>query len=126
MLKKPNGLVWTLVSLLLLGCQTLPGKGGKQRVVQAADSVTLCYSLVDPSFKLDRSMALRELKERHVTSCVEVIAEHQCPKSMDQRPACIEQSKVKTLADVNGSETDGQGTELLIQGLKYGTSLLPF
>ena len=126
MLKKPSDLVWAFVPLLLIGCETVPGKDGKQRVVSATDSVNLCYSLIDQSFKLDRSMALRELKKRDVTSCVNVIAEHECPESIELRQACLEQSKIKTLADVDRLPNGGQGTELMIQGLKYGTGILPF
>ena len=126
MLKKPSGLVWAFVPLLLIGCETVSGKDGKQRVVSATDSVNLCYSLIDQSFKLDRSMALRELKKRDVTSCVNVIPEHECPESIELRQACLEQSKIKTLADVDRPANGGQGTELMIQGLKYGTGILPF
>ena len=124
--KKLSGLVLTLIPVFLLGCQTLPGKEDKQRLVSAADSVALCYSLMDPSFKIDKSMALRELKNRNITSCLNVIAQHECPESIELRQACIEQSKIKTLADVDRLPNGGQGTELMIQGLKYGTGILPF
>jgi len=86
----------------------------------------LCYSLLDQSSEIDQSLALRELKNRNIDPCLEVIAEHECPPSMKSRQVCKEGSKAKTLSKVDGATASHQGTEILIQGLKVGTSILPF
>ena len=117
---------WIFAVITLIGCQSNQVKETNQRIVSSSATVVLCYSLLDESSEIDRSLALRELKNRNVDSCLGVIADHECPSSMKSRQVCAEERKARILSKVDGSKASHQGTEILIQGVKIGLGVLPF
>ena len=117
--------IWVLVFALLIGCQSSQVKEERFRLVEQADDVVLCYSLLDDSFQLDQTAVLKELGKREIDSCLATIAEYECPKRMESRQQCLEQTKVKVTGDLNSMKS-GVGTDLLLKGVQVGIGILPF
>ena len=117
--------IWVLVFALLIGCQSSQVKEERLRLVEQADDVVLCYSLLDDSFQLDQTTVLKELERREIDSCLATIAEYECPKKMEPRQQCLEQTKVKVTSDLNSMKS-GDGTDLLLKGVQLGIGILPF
>ena len=107
------------------GCQSTQVKQQRLSLVEQADDVVLCYSLIDSSFQLDQKMVLSELKRRGIDSCLATIASHECPSEMDSRQDCLDKTKVRIAGELNASQSPG-GTELLIKGVQIGIGVLPF
>ena len=120
-----NKSIWVLVFALLIGCQSSQVKEERLRLVEQADDVVLCYSLLDDSFQLDQAAVLKELGKREIDSCLVTIAEYECPKKMEPRQQCLEQTKVKVTGDLNSMKS-GVGTDLLLKGVQVGIGILPF
>ena len=120
-----NKSIWVLVFALLIGCQSSQVKEERLRLVEQADDVVLCYSLLDDSFQLDQTSVLKELGRREIDSCLVTIAEYECPKRMESRQQCLEQTKVKVTGDLNSMKS-GFGTDLLLKGVQVGIGILPF
>ncbi len=93
-------------------------------VEQSSDAV-LCYSLIDESFNLNQKAVLKELEKREIDSCLNVIADHECPSQMESRQDCLEQTKVRVSSKLQGMQS-GASTELLIKGIQVGIGVLPF
>ena len=120
-----NKSIWVLVFALLIGCQSSRVKEERLRLVEQADDVVLCYSLLDDSFQLDQTAVLKELGKREIDSCLVTIAEYECPERMESRQQCLEQTKVKVTGDLNSMKS-GVGTDLLLKGVQVGIGILPF
>ena len=117
--------IWVLVFCVLIGCQTSQVKLERLRLVEHADDVVLCYSLVDGRFELDQNAVLRELKKREIETCLDTIAEHECPKTKESGQSCVEETKVRVMAELRAVQS-AAGTELLIKGFQVGIGVLPF
>ena len=117
--------IWVLVFALLIGCQSSQVREERLQLVQQADDVVLCYSILDDSFQLDQTAVLKELGKREIDSCLVTIAQYECPKKMESRQQCLEQTKVRIAGDLN-SVKSGVGTELLLKGVQVGIGILPF
>jgi hypothetical protein len=120
-----NKLIWVLVFALLIGCQSSQVKEERLRLVEQTDDVVLCYSLLDDSFQLDQTEVLKELKKRQIDSCLNTIAEHECPETVDLKQACVEETKIRVTGKFKADQSTG-GTELLIKGVQVGIGVLPF
>ena len=120
-----NKSIWVLVFALLIGCQSSQVKEERFRLVEQADDVVLCYSLLDDSFQLDQTAVLKELKKREIDSCLNTIAEHECPETLDFRQSCVEETTVRVTSKLKADQSAG-GTELLIKGVQIGIGVLPF
>ena len=120
-----NKLIWVLVFALLIGCQSAQVKEERLQLVEQVDDVVLCYSLLDNSFQLDQTTVLKELERREIDSCLATIAEYECPKKMESRQQCLEQTKVRVTGDLNSMKS-GAGTDLLLKGIRVGIGILPF
>lgn len=115
-------------SFLLIGCQNSQIVRQESNVISQVDDVVICYSLLDPEMGIDRTEALRSLKQRNITSCLAVIADHECPEDLSDRRECIDRVKVSVMNDVesmSNSSTSG-GTEILIRGAGMAVGILPF
>jgi len=117
--------IWVLVFALLIGCQSSQVKEERLRLVEQADDVVLCYSLLDDSFQLDQTAVLKELGKREIDSCLGVIAEYECPATMESRTDCLQKTKVRVSGELQGTQS-GASTELLIKGIQVGIGVLPF
>ena len=111
--------------LLMLGCESSQVRQERLAIIQSADDVTLCYSIIDERTELDHSAVLRELKHRKVDSCLALISEHECPEVMESRQSCIDETKVRVAGKLTATRSGG-GTELFIKGLRFGMGVLPF
>ena len=120
-----NKLIWVLGFALLIGCQSAQVKEERLQLVKQVDDVVLCYSLLDNSFQLDQTTVLKELERREIDSCLATIAEYECPKKMESRQQCLEQTKVRVTGDLNSMKS-GAGTDLLLKGIRVGIGILPF
>ena len=108
-----------------MGCQSSQVREERLRVVEQSSDAVLCYSLIDESFNLDEKLVLKELDKREIDSCLNVIADHECPAEMKSRPDCLEQTKVRVSSKLQGMQSSGS-TELLIKGVQIGIGVLPF
>ena len=117
--------IWVLVFALLIGCQSSQVKEERLRLVEQADDVVLCYSLLDDSFQLDQTAVLKELGKREIDSCLNTIAEHECPETVDFKQSCLEETKVRVMSKLKADQSAG-GIELLIKGVQVGIGVLPF
>ena len=72
-----------------------------------------------------RMIFAKELRKREIDSCLVTIAEYECPKKMEPRQQCLEQTKVKVTNDLNSMKS-GDGTDLLLKGVQLGIGILPF
>ena len=120
-----NKSIWVLVFALLIGCQSSQVKEERLRLVEQAEDVVLCYSLLDDSFQLDQAAVLKELKKREIESCLNTIAEHECPETVDFKQSCVEETTVRVTSKLKADQSAG-GTELLIKGVQIGIGVLPF
>ena len=120
-----NKLIWVLGFALLIGCQSAQVKEERLQLVKQVDDVVLCYSLLDNSFQLDQTAVLKELKKREIDSCLNTIAEHECPETLDFRQSCVEETTVRVTSKLKADQSAG-GTELLIKGVQIGIGVLPF
>ena len=68
---------------------------------------------------------LKELKSREVILCLTVIAEHECPETMESRQSCIDETRVRVTGELKAI-LSAAGTELLIKGIQVGIGVLPF
>lgn len=120
-----NKLLWGLTFVIVMGCQSSQVKEERLRVVKQSSDAVLCYSLIDESFNLDEKLVLKELDKREIDSCLNVIADHECPAEMKSRQDCLEQTKVRVASRLQGMQSSGS-TELLIKGIQVGIGVLPF
>ena len=118
-------LVLVLPLLLMFGCQSSQVRQERTAIIQNADDVVLCYSLIDNRFQLEQSAVLKELKSREVVSCLTVIAEYECPETMESRQSCIDETRVRVTGELKAIQS-AAGTELLIKGIQVGIGVLPF
>ena len=117
--------IWVLVLALLIGCQSSQVKEERLRLLEQADDIVLCYSLIDDRFQLDQNAVLKELKKRETDSCLNTIAEFECPKTMEVRQSCVEETKARITGELKVVQS-AVGTELLIKGVQVGIGVLPF
>ena len=120
-----NKAIWVLVTVLLAGCQSSQVKEERLRLVEQADDIILCYSLIDDKFQLDQSAVLKELKKREIDSCLNTIAEHECLETLEFKQSCVEEAKVRVMGKLKADQSAG-GTEFLIKGVQIGIGVLPF
>ena len=120
-----NKMLWGLTFVTVMGCQSGQVREERLRVVEQSSDAVLCYSLIDESFNLNEQGVLKELEKREIDSCLNVIADHECPVKMESRQDCLEQTKVRVSSKLQGMQP-GVGTELLIKGIQVGIGVLPF
>lgn len=121
-------LLWLATSFLLIGCQNSQIVRQESNVLSQVDDVVICYSLLDPEMGIDRTEALRSLKRRNVTSCLAVIADHECPEDLTDRRDCIDRVKISVMKDVESMSTSSTfgGTDILLKGAGMAVGILPF
>lgn len=118
-------IVLCTIFVLLTGCQSAEIIEERRRLVERSDDAVLCYSLIDHRFQLDQNAVLKELKSRSIDSCLTIIAEYECPESMESRQTCIDDTEVRITGEVKGTQSS-VGTEFLIKGMQVGIGVLPF
>lgn len=115
------------IALLLVGCMASNEANIRSSVATKADSVVLCYAIIDPALDIDPATAIAELKTRGVDSCLPLIADHQCPAEMDSRQECIDKTKTEIMAKAGSTDGSSQlGTGLMLKGAGIAVGILPF